>query len=106
MIQVNPGGRLTLRPGRNPPVISIFSTSHIFSASAGVKQAGCPPYRAFRWKAEPSDYPNVQQRVRSACAGRSPSTGKAILYTGARKMEDRSRHTPLNEDYLRAHTVG
>src|SRR5215471_1356812 len=31
MMQVRPWGTLTLRPGRNPPLISIFSTSHISS---------------------------------------------------------------------------
>src|SRR5215469_16961739 len=29
IMQVSPRGRLTLKPGRNPPLMSIFSTSHI-----------------------------------------------------------------------------
>src|SRR5881409_2353749 len=29
IMQVRPRGTLTLKPGRNPPLISIFSTSHI-----------------------------------------------------------------------------
>src|SRR6266705_2757697 len=29
IMQVRPPGMLTLKPGRNPPLISIFSTSHI-----------------------------------------------------------------------------
>src|SRR5690348_1318898 len=29
IMQVRPRGMLTLKPGRNPPLISIFSTSHI-----------------------------------------------------------------------------
>src|SRR5580698_11166564 len=34
MMQVRPRGILTLKPGRNPPLISIFSTSHIYSNAA------------------------------------------------------------------------
>ena len=29
MMQVRPRGILTLKPGRNPPLISIFSTTHM-----------------------------------------------------------------------------
>src|SRR5215831_17114816 len=36
MMQVRPRGILTLRPGRNPPLISIFSTTHMCSPSAGL----------------------------------------------------------------------
>jgi hypothetical protein len=42
MIQVRPGGILTLRPGRNPPLISIFSMTHICSFSAGGGPAVSP----------------------------------------------------------------
>ncbi len=38
MMQVRPWGILTLRPGRNPPLISIFSTTHIGSVSASLNQ--------------------------------------------------------------------
>src|SRR5215467_1986449 len=33
MMQVRPAGILTLRPGRNPPLISIFSITHICGAA-------------------------------------------------------------------------
>src|SRR4029077_17155330 len=35
MMQVRPRGMLTLKPGRNPPLISIFSMNHIHPISAG-----------------------------------------------------------------------
>src|SRR5437667_7200022 len=61
MMQVKPWGILTLRPGRNPPLISIFSTTHIFSASAGVGQAVRPPCNAFRLEVESAAYHTVHQ---------------------------------------------
>src|SRR5205823_1623139 len=39
MMQVRPWGILMLKPGRNPPLISIFSMTHICSASAGLEHA-------------------------------------------------------------------
>src|SRR4029078_13619154 len=35
MMQVKPWGTLILSPGKNPPLISIFSTTHISLAAAG-----------------------------------------------------------------------
>ena len=52
MIQVRPRGIFTLRPGRNPPLISIFSTTHMCSPSAGAGQAVYPPIQSFPVKTE------------------------------------------------------
>src|SRR6266496_6155122 len=45
IMQVRPRGMLTLKPGRNPPLISIFSTSHIRPTSAATTRAVLLPGR-------------------------------------------------------------
>src|SRR5262245_60773529 len=63
MIQVSPRGIFTLRPGRNPPLISIFSTTHMCSPSAGAGQAIKPLIQSFPVKAGIGSYATVHQKL-------------------------------------------
>jgi hypothetical protein len=48
-MQVRPGGSFTLKPGRNPPLISIFSTNHICQDSTAheLEEYGYQHYESF-----------------------------------------------------------
>src|SRR5262249_60479346 len=63
MMQVKPRGILTLRPGRNPPLISIFSSTHMCSTSAGAGTGGIASHPKRSGKMESAGYATLHQKL-------------------------------------------